>query len=276
VLPPGDVRQCLVALSEHSDMVRQLMNYRFDEGTLKGHSFGNIFLAALQKVTGDFAKGVEIASEILKVNGNVIPTTSNKAELCIELSDGKIIEGENTIQNENLQEVGIKRIFYKGKVNVNENAGRAISEADYVILGPGNYYCSVIPNLIVTGFKEAINQSKAKLILPINLTNKLGHTTNWKVSNYVKDIEKYLGKEVDFILVNNEAPSKEQFEHYKLKEGDGVLIEDDFEDKRVVRGAFLSHLFIKYSKADVLQNVRSFIRHDGEKLAETVESIIKN
>src|SRR3989339_663809 len=107
VLPPGDIRQCLVALSEHSEIVRKLINYRFSEGTLKGHSFGNIFLAALEKVTGDFAEGVLIASEILKVNGNVIPITGNKAELSITLSDGKSAEGENRIDHMNLQKSGV-------------------------------------------------------------------------------------------------------------------------------------------------------------------------
>jgi len=120
VLPPGDVRQCLVALSEHSDVMRKLMNYRFGEGTLKGHSFGNIFLAALEKVTGDFVQGVEVASEIMKVKGNVVPTTKNRAELFIKLSNGKILEGENKIQKANVQDVGIEEIFYKNKVELNE------------------------------------------------------------------------------------------------------------------------------------------------------------
>lgn len=135
VLPPGDVRQCLVALSEHSDIVRELMNYRFNEGTLKGHSFGNIFLAALEKVTGDFVKGVEIASEILKVNGKVIPITSDKAELTITLLNGKILDGENKIQDANTQNVGIKDIFYKNGVKLNKHARETILKADYIILG---------------------------------------------------------------------------------------------------------------------------------------------
>ncbi|KKQ18954.1 MAG: hypothetical protein US45_C0037G0007 [Candidatus Nomurabacteria bacterium GW2011_GWA1_37_20] len=274
VLPPGDVRQCLVALSEHSDVVRELMNYRFNDGTLKGHSFGNIFLAALEKVTGDFVKGVEIASEILKVKGSVIPVTKNKAQLSIVLSDGTLIEGENKINHFNLQDNGIERIFYKDNVKLNKNAKHAISKADYIILGPGNYYCSIIPNLIVNGFREAISKSKAQIILPINLTNKLGHTTHWKVSNYVKDIELYLGKSLDIILVNNEAPSKEQIEHYELQEGDGVLVPDDLKDQRIIRASLLSHLFIIYSKTDTVQSIRSFIRHDSKKLAECIKKII--
>lgn len=274
VLPPGDVRQCLVALSEHSDIVRELMNYRFNEGTLTGHNFGNIFLAALEKVTGDFVKGVEVASEILKVKGSVIPVTKNKAQLSILLSDGTLIEGENKINHSDLEVVGIKKIFYKNNVELNENARHAIEEADYIILGPGNYYCSIIPNLIVNGFKQAIKKSKAEIIFPINLTNKQGHTKNWKVSNYVQDIELYLEKSLDIILVNNEAPSKEQIEHYKLQEGDGVLVEDDLNNERIIRESLLSHTFFNYSQTDDLQDVRSFIRHDSEKLAECIKKII--
>ena len=275
VLPPGDVRQCLVALSDHSDIVRKLMNYRFDEGGLKGHSFGNIFLAALEKVTGDFAKGVEIASEILKVNGKVVPITNNKAKLSMLLKDGTLIEGEHNITNSNFQDIGIEKIFYKDNVELSENAREAILKADYIILGPGNFYCSVVPNLIVNGFKEAIIESKAKVILPVNLTNKNGHTKHFKVSNYVNGIEKFIGKLVDVILVNNENPTEEQIERYKLEEGDGVLVEDDFKDDRVIRDDLLSHLVFTYSKADKLQDTRSFIRHDSMKLANSIKKIIE-
>jgi uncharacterized cofD-like protein len=275
VLPPGDVRQCLVALSEHSDIMRELMSYRFSEGTLKGHSFGNIFLAALQKVTGDFGKGVEVASEILKVNGKVIPITSNIAELSIMLSDGTIVEGENKIQEANLQDTEIKDIFYKNNVAINDDAREAILKADYIILGPGNYYCSIIPNLIVNGFREAIGRSRAKIILPINLTNKLGHTTGWKVSSYVNDLEKYIGRLINVILVNNEMPSGEQIERYKIMEGDGVLVEDDFKDGRVKRDALLSHVVFKKTEEDVIPATRGFIRHDSIKLASSISDVMK-
>ncbi|OGI94839.1 hypothetical protein A3A03_00350 [Candidatus Nomurabacteria bacterium RIFCSPLOWO2_01_FULL_40_18] len=274
VLPPGDVRQCLVALSEHSDVVRNLMNYRFENGGLAGHSFGNIFLAALEKVTGSFAEGVEIASEILKVNGMVIPVTKDKAELSISLSDGKTFEGENNIQNANLQSASIKSISYKNEVLLNENARKAILKADYIILGPGNYFCSVIPNLIVDGFKEAIKKSKAKIIFPMNLTNKLEHTSDWKVSDYVKDIEKYLNKSVDFILVNNEKPSGEQIKLYELEEGKGVLVEDNFNDERVIRAKLLSQTIIKPEYDENMKATRGFIRHDSKKLAECIRKII--
>lgn len=276
VLPPGDVRQCLVALSEHSEVVRQLMNYRFMSGGLKGHSFGNIFLSALEKVTGNFIKGVEIASEILKIKGKVIPITQNSAKLSVLLSNGQLIEGEEKIQNEaTIQIYGLKKIFYKKDVSLSEHARAAIAEADYIILGPGNYYCSVIPNLIVKGFKNTIKNSRAKIIFPVNLTNKLKHTTGWKVSDYVFDIEKYLGKQIDFILVNNKKPSPKQIKSYELEEGKGVLVEDDYNDPRVIHASLLSNVMFEKENKEAMKAPRGFIRHDSLKLAKTVAKIIK-
>lgn len=275
VLPPGDVRQCLIALSEHSDVVRNLMSYRFEEGTLLGHTFGNIFLAALEKVTGDFVQGIEIASEILKVKGKVIPITSNKAELVVSLGGGEKLLGENELNHSVVQEKGIIHIGYKEKVTLNAHAKEAITSADAIVLGPGNYYCSIVPNLIVTRFKEALFESHAKLIFPVNLTNKQGYTLGWKVSDYVQDIEKYLGKSLDCILVNNESPSENQITHYKMEEGDGVLTEDDMgDDVRVIREKLLSRALIVHNKADSISGTRSFIRHDKDKLAKTISKIL--
>lgn len=275
VLPPGDVRQCLVALSEHRDTVRKLMNYRFSDGNLKGHSFGNIFLAALEKVTGNFAQGVEIASEILKIRGKVIPITNNLAKLSIKLTDGKIVVGENNIQNSTIESQSLEKIFYENKVSLYKHAKDSLLSAGVIILGPGNYYCSVVPNLIVNGFKEVIKKTKAKIIFPVNLTNKLEHTLNWKVSDYVKDIETYLGRPVDFILVNSEKPSQEQIKLYELEEGKGVLVEDDLKDKRVIRSKLLSTAILKNQHDEKMKAVRGFIRHDSEKLAKCIKKIIE-
>ncbi|MEX2029128.1 MAG: gluconeogenesis factor YvcK family protein, partial [Candidatus Paceibacterota bacterium] len=139
VLPPGDVRQCLIALSEENEVVCKLMNYRFSEGTLSGHSFGNIFLAALEKVTGSFVEGIQVASGILKVKGTVVPITIDKAELSVVLKDGSIVEGQVKITDTNLQDLGLQKIFYKQKVLLSEAAKTAILKADYIIIGPGNY-----------------------------------------------------------------------------------------------------------------------------------------
>jgi uncharacterized cofD-like protein len=275
VLPPGDVRQCLVALSEHSDIVRKLMGYRFSQGSLKGHSFGNILLAALEKVTGDFTKGVEIASEILKVKGRVIPITKDKAKLIIQLSNGSIIMGENNIYQTGFKNLTVKKIFFKNKVKLNIHAREAILQADYIILGPGNYYCSLTPNLIVNGFKKTIMTSKAKIVLPVNLTNKSGQTTYWQASDYVKNTEKYLGRKIDFIILNNQSPSEQQIKKYKTKEGEQVLVKDDLRnEKRVIRVPLLSDLTFTENDGDTLAQHRAFIRHDSNKLADCIEKII--
>ena len=275
VLPTGDVRQCLVALSEHTQVVRELMNYRFTEGGLKGHSFGNIFLAALAKMTGDFSKGIEIAGEVLKVNGLVIPITRDKARLAVKLIDNSVIVGQANIYINGLRNLAVKKIFYKEKVKLYVDAKEAIKKADYIILGPGNYYCSVVPNLIVNGFKEALKQSKAKIIMPINLTNKLNQTTFWKASDYVKNTEKFLKYKIDFIVINNKSPSKEQIKKYKLEEGDGVLVEDDLgNDSRVVRAPLISNVIYKVNAGDTIAIHRAFIRHDSDKLAKCIKKII--
>ena len=267
VLPTGDVRQCLVALSDHIEIVRKLMNYRFDNGSLKGHSFGNIFLAALEKITGNFVQGIEIASEILKVRGIVIPVTKEKTELCARLDNGTLIVGQGNIGKTNLYKFGLQKIFYRKKISLNNKAKYSILKANYIIIGPGDYYESLVPNLIVNGFKEAVCKSKAKIILSINLTNKKWHTRYWKASDYVKNTEKYLGRKVDIILLNNKSPSSAQMKRYKLKEGDGVLVKDNLQDIRVVRRPLLSHLFFDH--------IRSFIRHDSDKFAKSIADIMK-
>ncbi len=275
VLPPGDVRQCLVALSEHSDIVRKLMNYRFHEGSLSGHSFGNIFLAALEKVSGDFTHGVQVASEILKVKGKVVPVTSNNADLIIALNNNRFLVGQDELNHADFQDIGIKIMSYKQEVTLNDHARKALLEADYVVLGPGNYYCSILPCLIVDGFKEVLHESKAKIILPVNLTNKHGHTMGWKASDYIKNIEEYLGRAVDVVLINTEMPSDEQVEAYKLEEGDGVLVEDDYEGDNVVRTSLLSHAVVQRVEGDMIHSMRSFIRHDSTKIAIAIQKLIQ-
>lgn len=274
VLPPGDVRQCLVALSTHSDIVRKLMNYRFEEGGLSGHSFGNLFLAALEKVSGTFIEGVEVASEILKVEGKVIPVTSNKAELVVTLHNGEKVYGENSLNHTSVQEFGVAHIGYASSVHLNDHARQAMLEADCIILGPGNYFCSLVPCLVTEGFKEALRTTSAKLIFPVNLTNKHGHTTGWSVSDYVTHIEEFIGRSIDCVLVNNENPSKEQVETYQLQEGDGVLVVDDYDKDNVFRAPLLSKALVKREQGDKISTTRSFIRHDGKALAEAVATIL--
>lgn len=274
VLPPGDVRQCLVALSEHTETVRELMNYRFEEGGLTGHSFGNIFLAALEKVAGSFTEGIKVASEILKIKGKVIPVTEDEATLCVTLKNGTTLVGENSINHQDTQTFGVAFVHFEKEVKLNPHANDAIYHADLIILGPGNLYCSVLPNLVVDGFKDALEKSRGKIVVPVNLTNKKGHTENWKVSHYIHEIEKNIGRSVDIILINDARPSENQVEFYKIEEGSGVMVENDLRDERIIHKNLLSDEITQQSKADKIHHLRSFIRHDSDKLAEAIISLL--
>jgi uncharacterized cofD-like protein len=275
VLPPGDVRQCLVALSEQQEVLRKLMSYRFEEGGLAGHSFGNLLLAGLEKVTGSFMEGVDIASDILKIKGKVIPVTESNATLHAILSNGSTLKGEDTINRAHFKDNTIKELYIDDTATINPRAQSALIDADYIIIAPGNHYCAILPNLIIPGFKDAVAKSNATVIYIPNLTNKKGQTLGWAVEDYVADIEKHLGNKVDIILANSEAPSDEQIEAYKLEEGDGVLAKvTSTDDPRLIHKPLISHKIIPNNPHDTIAHLRSFIRHDSEKLKNAIEEIL--
>src|ERR1035437_8639171 len=195
VLPPGDVRQCLVALAKSSKLLREMFNYRFDEGGLKGHTFGNIFLSTLTTTTGSMKMAIEEVGKILRIQGRVIPVTYNKSDLCIELEDGSIIEGETHIDEVESREqrARIIRAFLKPEAKANPDAIEAIKDADAIIIGPGDLYTSIIPNLLVKGIQPAIKASKGKKIYVLNLMTKYGQTTRHTAKDHVKDLEQYVG-----------------------------------------------------------------------------------
>lgn len=242
---------------------------------MKGHKLGNIFLAALEKLTGDFARGLKIISWIFKTKGKIIPVTKDTAELGVLFQNGKKIWGENNIDMETFS-APVQDIFYKDNVKINPEAGEAISRADYIIIGPGNVFCSLIPNLIVSGFNKSINQTKAKIIFIMNLVNKAGHTMGWRTTDYVNIVEKYLGKKVDVILINEEEFSKEQKELY-LADGkereEKIFIRENLEDPRIIRANLLSKKVLMQNDGDPVK--RSLIRHDPEKLANCIKNIIQ-
>lgn len=280
VLPPGDVRQCLVALSHSSEMLRELMNYRFEEGGLKGHSFGNLFLSALEKVTGEFALGVHEAAQILNGKGEVVPVTGTDTGLQVELTDGTILQGEHEINtSKKLGKVGIKKAVLRPKAKANSRAIEKILEADLIVIGPGNHYCSIIPNLLVEGISDAILRSKAKVVYNCNLVNKRGHTDGYKVEDYVDEINRYLGgKRIDFVTYNKKRPKEDLLERYR-KEDSELVVLNGFttaeKGYRVVASDFLNTQKVVRQKGDTLGAVRSLIRHDGHKLAKTLVMLLE-
>ncbi|OGH10818.1 MAG: hypothetical protein A3B38_03905 [Candidatus Levybacteria bacterium RIFCSPLOWO2_01_FULL_36_13] len=278
VLPPGDVRQCLVALAESSKLLRDMFNYRFEDGGLKGHSFGNIFLSTLEKQTGSMKKAIAEVGKILNIKGHVVPITfTKKTNLCVDLEDGKTIVGETHIDEVEAKEhrAPIKKVYLKPKAELNADAKIALEKADFILIGPGDLFTSVLPNILVTGVTEIIKHSKAKKIFVVNIMTKYGHTTGYGAKKHVEEIEKYLGKNViDYVLVNSKKPKK--ITHSWYEEFEEHPVEDDLEDNRykVIRKDLLKDFIIVQNPVDARR--RSIIRHHPKKLAKEIVNIIEN
>ncbi len=269
VLPPGDVRQCLTALSNSSRLMRSLMNYRFENGGLGGHSFGNLLLSTLEKVTGSFEKAVEEVGKILYIKGKVIPVTTHHVHLKMILKDRTVLEGEKEVYLSQKIDQGYKSIFLEPYPKANPRALDEIHNADLIVLGPGGLHTSLIPNLLVEGVRDALVETQAKKVFVVNLMNRKGQTTGYKVGDYIKEISKFLGKDIfDYILVNDENPPEQLIENY-AEEGD--LVENDVHDERIRATALLGALQ-EMSKGDRIK--RSLIRHDSKKLAEELMKIV--
>ncbi len=274
VLPPGDIRQCLVALSEADILLRDLFNYRFNGGNLDGHSFGNLFISAFEKITGDLDKALEEISNVLKIKGRVLPITLDKVQLRAKLENGTELNGENEINNSwLLSKFGIKRLFLNPQAKANPRAIQAILEADAIVVGPGNLYCSIVPNLLVKGIPEAIQKSKALKIYICNVMTKHGHTDGFKVNDFVNALEEYLGDKIfDYIIFNNKKPSAALLGRYS---SEGEWVEADkkvLKDKRFIAANLVSPELYRQDPADKLK--RTLIRHDPDKLAKTIISLI--
>jgi uncharacterized cofD-like protein len=269
VLPPGDVRQSLVALAKSSKLLRDMFNYRFIEGGLKGHTFGNIFLSTLAKTTGSMKQAIEEVGKILRIQGRVVPVTYEKSDLCVELEDGKIIEGETHIDEMKKRErrAKIVKAYLKPQIKANPDAQEAIKNADVILIGPGDLYTSIIPNLLVSGIAKALKESKAKKIYVLNLMTKHGQTTQYAASDHVKDLEKYIGSHIlNMVLVNKRQPKEEALAWYK--DYQEYPVADDLHDAsgyKVIRENLIKDVIIEKEAADNLK--RSIIRHDPEKLA---------
>lgn len=274
VLPPGDLRQCLVALSEAPELWRKLFLYRFENGDLKGHNFGNIFLSALEKVSSNYNDVLESASYVLHTKGKVIPITFEKTHLCVEYESGHKIKGEGNIDEDNPERSRVVRVYLEPEVSSNPEATDRLKESDYIIIGPGDLYTSIAPVLITKGIQDVIKNGQAKIIYNLNLMTKSGQTTDYTAKDHVEDITKLIGKQPDYVIVNNGAIPDDIMKWYsehneKVVINDlhtngfpGTIIEEDLIDR---------HQFSKPS-GDVL--TRSILRHDSEKLTNILMKIM--
>lgn len=276
VLPPGDLRQCLVALSEAPDLWRRLFLYRFENGDLKGHNFGNIFITALEKIMPNYQKVVDTASFILKTKGQVIPVTHDKVHLCVQYADGETIEKESAIDTAIHKSDRIVNAFLTPHASPNKEALKALLKSDYIIFGPGDLYTSLIPNLLVDDVVCTIRQSSAKIIVIMNLMTKRGQTTNYTAEDHIQDLEQYLGKKVDIVLMNDQKIPDHIIAYYA--QSDERQVTDDLKKMNKTYTTRYAHIISDtiYQKSKNDFALRSLLRHDSDKLAATIMEIIVN
>ena len=263
VLPPGDVRGCLVALADDdkAKMVRDLFNYRFEQGSQRGVSMGNLLITALSDLLGGFDKGVKAAHTLLDLKGRVIPVSLEKAHLLAELVDGTILFGETSIDiPEAENRAKISRVWLQPRVKTNPEAVKAVREADAIIFGPGDLYTSIMPNLYTKGLVEAIEKSKAALIGNINIMTKHGETDGFAVPDFVEVLEKILPRSLDHVVYNTKRISPAILRRYKKEKAYPVD----------VHGAKK-----EWVGTDLVSTEDDRIRHHPDKIAGVIARILE-
>lgn len=274
-LPPGDIRQCLVALSESDDIWRQVFNFRFTEGTFAGQNFGNLFITAFQQITGSFEMALNFAGEILKTKGKVIPVTLDDVRLIAHTPEGEIIIGEHNID---LKEKPIESLSFRPEPTPNPKAIERLLNSDMIVICPGDIYTSILPNLIVRSMAKTICASNALKVYICNIMTQKMHTASFRVIDFVKLLELYLGQKdiFDFVLYNSRKPNDEFLASYS-QEGEFPVEfqKEDFEGRRTVflGKDLLSQKIPQKVQGDNLK--RALIRHDSIEVALTLYKLLK-
>lgn len=276
-LPVGDMRQCLAALTEKGkdDILRKLLLYRFEKGKgLKGHNLGNLILTVLTELTGSEAKAVETAAKIFRLKGEVFPISLDNVHLVAKYEDGLEVKGEHEIDEP--KHVGGKRIVSlttTPKAIIYKEAADAIMFADLIVLGPGDLYTSILPNLIVTGAKKVFAKTKAKIVYVVNLMTRFSQTHKMTANNHIQEIERYLGRSIDIVIINNAKIPNNILTLYEKEKGFPVIDDLGKSTKyQVIRESLLASKVVFKPVSDVLQ--RSFLRHNSDKLAKTINSLL--
>lgn len=264
MLPPGDVRNCLLALSDIEPEMNTLLSHRFEKGELKGQSFGNLFLLAMNEIYGSFEEAVKMASSILRVKGTVMPITVNDVNIEATYDDKSKAFGESILPAEAIKDnKKIKRVELCPKdVEPLDGVITAINKADIILIGPGSLYTSIIPNLLVKGVTEAIISSPAKKIYVQNVMTQHGETDDMSVKDHVEAIFEHSDKIFDSIIINNKVLSEDLKKKYQEEYQEQIFLTDD--DKK-----FLEEEAIDYIEGDCLDG-GDYARHDSEKLSNMI------
>ncbi len=270
ILPPGDIRNCIAALADDDDIVTQLFQYRFKTGEgLEGHSFGNLFITAMSAICGDMITAIKESSKVLLIRGKVIPATTDDMRLIAKMEDGSYVKGESQIP-----ESGKKIVELSCEPSVCRPSNEvldAIHNADLIILGPGSLYTSIIPNLLVEGISDAIQNSKAKKVYICNIMTQPGETDNYSVSDHINAIFKHMQKSsmdpicnakpfVDAVLINNQLPNNLA---KKYEEKDSLPVEVDVNEIKKLGVEIVASKLIE-------DNKHGFVRHSPSRLAKSI------
>jgi uncharacterized cofD-like protein len=278
VMPPGDIRHCLVGLSYTDKLIRDLFSYRFEKGSLAGHTVGNIIVSALELVSGDIETAIRESAKLLNVRGEVAPVTLFPTKLSATLESGKKIMGEHWIDEPRHNgHLRIMSLALAPSSPANPRALALLRKANAIIFGPGDLYTSTLPNLLVKGVVPAIKRSSAKKILITNLMTKYGQTNTFGASNFVEVLLSYLGVGgIDTVIVNTQKPPSFALRRYR-KEKAGPVAADLAQIKRlgvkVVAHPLISRKIFQKSKSDKLK--RSFLRHDPAKIAKIIWRLVQ-
>ncbi|MEO0834885.1 MAG: gluconeogenesis factor YvcK family protein [Cyanobacteria bacterium J06642_3] len=262
VLPPGDIRNCLAALADEEELLTELFQYRFQAGDgLVGHSFGNLFLTVMSEITGDLEQAATASSKVLAISGKVLPSTLSDVSLWAEMEDGRLIEGESNIP----QAKG--RIKNIGCIPANPpalpTAVKAIQEAEYIIIGPGSLYTSIIPNLLVPEIRDAIAKANVPRIYICNIMTQPGETEGYSVADHIREIDRVSKRKLfDAVLVHRKPPSPRSLEHYALENSHPVEL-----DRQEI-----AQLHRRIVMANVMEedSVTGHVRHSSSQLARVL------
>ena len=261
---PGDIRNVIAALSDVEPYLEKMFQYRFDSGEVKGHPVGNLMLAAMTDIHGDFSTAVKVMSRILNVRGTVLPTTNDIATLNAVLSDGEIIRGESSITKAG----GVIDHVYitPSRVKPNEDVLRAIEEADYIIMGPGSLYTSIIPNLVISKVSEKIRESNAKKIYVCNVMTQHGETDNYTVSAHIVAINKHVEENIfDLVIANSREFDDSILSKYHKEKQEPVKIDQEKIEELGIK-------LIKNNDVGIVDN--NTIRHNADKVSELIYDYI--
>lgn len=262
ILPPGDLRNCLLALADDSKIgdLKHVFQYRFPEGKLVNHNLGNLILTALNEKYGNMGEAVKAVSKILGIKGKVLPVSLDYANVYAKNSRGIILSGESEI-NHSPEAKNIESLWIEPEAYVYKEAAEALRQADLIVISPGELYGSILPNFLIKGFIEAIKESRARIVYVCNLVTKQG-TFGFKASDFLKIIETALEKKVDYVICNTEKPSTKIVDKYKQEES--FFVEPDLIGEKIITGDFLTEF-----------DVGGFItaRHDSDKIARAIISL---